>query len=179
VTLADLVALLARLRLVPSPEGKQFTELDHALQCAFELAIARPDDAELQVAGLVHDVGHQFGGDGVHGRLGGTVVRPALGARVAGLVEAHVPAKRYLVAVDPRYALSEVSAATLADQGGAFTPAEGRAFEVSPWFADSLVLRHADDAAKVAGRVVPLLEAWIPVVEGVARRAASTGSSPR
>ena len=179
MTLADLVVLLARLRLIASPEAEQFSELDHALQCAFELAIARPDDTELQVAGLVHDVGHQFGGDDVHGRLGGIVVRPALGARVAGLVEAHVPAKRYLVAVDPRYALSEVSVATLADQGGAFTPAERRAFEVSQWFADSLVLRRADDAAKVGGRVVPALEAWIPTVERVARRAASPGSSPR
>ena len=32
--------------------------LDHGLQTAAVLRTSRPDDAELQVAGLVHDLGH-------------------------------------------------------------------------------------------------------------------------
>jgi predicted HD phosphohydrolase len=168
VTLADLLELLRSLGSVPSPEADGFTELDHGLQCAHELSLTHPDDDALQVAGLVHDIGHRFGDDEAHGRAGAAVVRAALGPRVAGLVEAHVTAKRYLVATDPAYALSPVSVATLSEQGGALTPDEARAFEASPWFTDAVALRHADDAAKVAGRVVRPLDQWEAVVARVA-----------
>ena len=71
----------------------------------------RPDDTELQVAGLVHDIGHQFASDEQHGVLGAERSGRLLGDRVAALVEMHVPAKRYLVATDPDYrsALTEGS----------------------------------------------------------------------
>ena len=164
-----LVATLSALGSVASPEGAGFTELDHALQCAFELSVTHPDDPELQVAGLVHDIGHQFGDDDAHGRTGAAFVDPVLGTRVARLVEAHVPAKRYLVAVDPGYALSSVSVTSLAAQGGPLSPADRQAFESSPHSADAVGLRRADDAAKTPGRPVPPLERWIPVLERVAR----------
>jgi len=173
--LPDLVARLTALGSVVSPEGPGFTELDHALQCAFELSVTHPEDLELQVAGLVHDIGHQPGDDDAHGRLGAELVRPALGDRVADLVGAHVPAKRYLVAVDPGYALSSVSVASLAAQGGALLPADRRAFESSPHFADAVALRRADDAAKTPGRPVPPLEAWTSVLERVASVSRSAG----
>jgi predicted HD phosphohydrolase len=167
VTLDELVDLLVAMADVPS-EGPGCSELDHGLQCAFELTAMAPDDVELQVAGLVHDVGHAFGDDASHGVAGASVVRPVLGDRVAALVEGHVPAKRWLVAVEPGYGVSAVSAATLVAQGGAMSAGERAAFEAVPGWADAVVLRRADDRAKVPGRVVPGLAAWVPVLRAVA-----------
>ena len=161
--------VLAGLAWVTSSEGDELTELDHALQCAYELRRARPDDGELHAAGLVHDVGHRFADDEGHGRAGAAWARPLLGDRVADLVEAHVTAKRYLVAVDPTYRLTAVSTATLAAQGGPMTPADRVRFERAPVFADAVLLRRADDAAKVPGRSVPPLSAWLAVLEEVER----------
>jgi len=177
MTADGLLALLDALGSVASPEAPGFTELDHALQCAFELATHHPDDVVLHVAGLVHDIGHRFGDDASHGRLGAAAVRPLLGARIAALVEDHVPAKRYLVAVDPSYPISAVSSATLAAQGGPLSEDECRAFAARPWHLDALALRRADDAAKVAGRVVPPLESWTAAVRHVARAALRSGLS--
>jgi len=165
----EIVDVVAGLGWVTSSEADELTELDHALQCAFDLRQVRPDDTELQVAGLVHDVGHRFADDEGHGRAGAAWARPLLGDRVADLVEAHVTAKRYLVAVDPTYRLSELSTATLAVQGGPLTPAERARFERAPFFADAVLLRRADDAAKVPGRSVPPLSAWLAVLEEVER----------
>ncbi len=90
----------------------------------------RPADHELQVAGLVHDIGHRFGPDESHGALGAEHVRGLFGPRVAGLVEAHVPAKRYLVTTDPSYRsrLSTESTRTLGVQGGPLAPDEVDSF---------------------------------------------------
>jgi predicted HD phosphohydrolase len=92
---------------------------------------------------------------------------------VAVLVELHVPAKRYLVTVSPEYAeaLSAVSVATLAAQGGPLTPGEVATFYPSPHWSDALTLRRADDAAKVPGRRVPGLDHWLPALRRVARGA--------
>ena len=164
MTLGDLLDLLNRLGSTVSPEAEGFTELDHGLQCAFELSRSRPGDLELQIAGLVHDIGHQFGDDENHGRLGAEQVRPVLGDRVAELVQAHITAKRYLLSTDPSYlsALSTVSTATYHLQGGALSRAEIILFRGSVQFASALELRHADDAAKVPGRNVPPLDHWVP-----------------
>lgn len=172
-TVDELVALLQRLSATASPEAPGFTELDHALQCAHLLAGWAPRDVTLQVAGLVHDIGHQFGDDDAHGRLGAEATRDLLGPRVAVLVEQHVPAKRYLVTVSPEYAeaLSAVSVATLAAQGGPLTPGDVAAFYASPHWSDALTLRRADDAAKVPGRQVPGLDHWLPALRRVAEGA--------
>jgi len=170
VTLTQLLDLLATLASAPSEETQGLSELDHGLQCAFELTVVRPADRELQLAGLVHDIGHRFGRDEDHGTLGAERVRGLLGGRVAGLVEAHVPAKRYLVATDPAYRseLSVESTRTLGVQGGPLAPDEIRSFLSSPYAADALELRRADDAAKVPGRGVPTLLHWVPVLRAVA-----------
>jgi predicted HD phosphohydrolase len=169
-TVQGLVDLLESLAECPG-ECEGLSELDHGLQCAYELSIARPDDQELQLAGLVHDIAHQFGSDEQHGRVGGDYVRPLLGDRIAGLVEGHVPAKRYLVATDAAYGsvLSEVSVWSLGQQGGPMVAEEVAEFASGPYASDAVVLRRADDAAKVAGRVVPPLADWLPLLLELAR----------
>ena len=171
MTLSELLETLAAMGADPIEEIDGMSELDHGLQCAFELAQVRPDDAELQVAGLVHDIGHGFAPDALHGVLGAERVRGLLGARVAGLVEAHVPAKRYLVTTDASYGsvLSAGSTDSLHVQGGPLGPDEVAAFLVSPHAADAVALRRADDAAKVPGRSVPPLSHWVPMLNELAR----------
>lgn len=160
------------------PDGDPIDILDHSLQCAHVLAGRRPADAELQVAGLVHDLGHVTGaGDPTapvtHGELGAAFVAPLLGERVAVLVALHVPAKRYLVATESSYGnrLSDGSAYSLGLQGGAMSEAEIAAFRADPHGPDAALLRQADEAAKVIGRTVPALDTWIPVLRQVAAAA--------
>jgi predicted HD phosphohydrolase len=146
------------------PDGDPIDILAHSLQCAAALREVAPDDVELQVAGLVHDLGHAVtpGEAAAHGATGAAYVRPLLGARVARLTELHVPAKRYLVAVDADYAaaLSDGSTRSLAVQGGAVSDAERAELERHPHLPDALVLRRADEAAKIVGKVVPGLDSW-------------------
>ena len=92
---------------VPSGE-MSFTHLDHALQTAAVFRQDFPDDIELAVAGLVHDIGHLLPGvgDAEHAEAGAEAVREALGERVAAPVGLHVEAKRYLVARQDAYGRS-------------------------------------------------------------------------
>ena len=166
------------------PDGDPIDILEHGLQCAHILAQRSPDDVGLQVAGLVHDVGHVVVPNDptapvAHGEIGAKYVRPLLGERVAQLTALHVPAKRYLVATDPAYGgrLSDGSTVSLAMQGGAMAPEEVGAFEADPRGADAANLRRADEAAKVIGRTVPALESWIPALEAVAAQAAQAAQA--
>jgi predicted HD phosphohydrolase len=174
--LPDLVAVLelGATDLDAGGENGGFSLLDHGLQCAMLLRAARRDDLELQVAGLVHDIGQTLTGndDASHGVAAARFVEPLLGPRVAGLVELHVPAKRYLVSVDPSYArvLSAASQLSLMHQGATMTATEVEDFQQNPWHADAVRLRRADDAAKVAGAQVPALRDWLPAVNAVFNR---------
>lgn len=167
---ANLDNVLAVLRDDDSSEGNGLTALDHHLQCAAVLAETHPEDRELQVAGLLHDIGHWLvpGRPELHGVVGGEYLRDLFSERVAALVELHVDAKRYLVSVEPEYraTLSEESALTLIAQGEAMGPDEVAAFQAKEYAADAVVLRRADEMAKVPGRKVPSLEAWVPVLKG-------------
>lgn len=157
--------------------------LQHGLQCGHQLALRRPRDVELQVAGLVHDIGHDLVPDDedMHGVHAAESIRWLLGDRVARLVELHVPAKRYLVTVDPRYTdlLSARSAQTVQQQGGPMTSGDLIAFEDTGCSADALILRMADDGAKVPGAVVPPLDAWRASLEFVATNAARANDHRR
>ena len=174
-TVDQLLGLLAD---ASSTEGEGLDQLAHGLQCAYELEQTHPDDPELQVAGLVHDIGHQLlpkddrvDHDLMHGIAAGDAVRELLGERVATLVELHVPAKRYLVTVESEYGdvLSPMSAITLATQGGPMRPEEIEQFEALAEVDDADALRRADEAAKVPGRQVPGLDHWRPIIETLAR----------
>jgi predicted HD phosphohydrolase len=161
-------------------ENGGFSLLDHGLQCARLARVRHPDDLELQVAALVHDIGQTLTDydETTHGVVAAQFVEPVLGTRVAALVELHVPAKRYLVATDTAYAqrLSPASVASLEVQGGTMTPEELAAFEQLPWSADAVTLRRYDDAAKIAGEVVDPLASWIPTLKLVADRASATAT---
>ena len=175
MNLDELFALLASCENFYDslgPDGDPLPVLDHSLQCAALLEDEFPDDLELQVAGLVHDVGHRIapGESARHGVIAADAVRSFLGDRVAALVELHVPAKRYLVTVDPRYrdALSDGSTVSLARQGGELSPDEKANLDADPNLAAALSLRRCDERAKVPGLDAGPLDRWRPVVERVA-----------
>ena len=176
--LADLETALWEMARTPSDETPDMTELDHGLQCAAELKSAAPDDVGLQIAGLVHDIGHGRTHIRDHGWAGAEAVRGVLGRRVAELVGLHIDAKRYLVTTDTAYRarLSPVSIQTLALQGGDLSAEEVARFEAWPHWREALRLRRADEAAKTPGRDVPGLSSWLPALRAVA--AEQTGAQP-
>lgn len=148
--------------------GPRHDQLDHCLQTAQVLAELYPEDVELQVAGLVHDIGHILPPrrDEVHGEVAAVFVAPVLGDRIAALVRLHVPAKRYLVTTDDAYEaeLDRGSIISMERQGGRMSPAEVADFESEPFYDDALVLRRADEAGKIPGRPVPGLDTWLPAL---------------
>ena len=170
----DILAVLDAAVERPDPDGEAVTLLEHSLQCAGLLAIAFPDDLELQVAGLTHDVGHVLVPDEPerHAAAGGRFVACVFGPRVASLVDLHVTAKRYLVTVDPQYRvrLSAVSRDTLTVQGDTLTPAAAATFVAGPLWRDALALRRADDMAKTAGLRIGPLHQWRSTLDEVAGR---------
>jgi predicted HD phosphohydrolase len=169
-----LVEVLRRAGTVEEPNEDivGLTILHHGLQCAIILARSDPDDPELHLAGLLHDVGHVLepGRDEAHGRVGAAYVRPVLGDRVAALIEAHVPAKRYLVTVDASYRrqLSAGSIRTLTSQGESMSVEEQDVFRAGPHADAAIRLRRADEAAKDPSANVPDLDAWLPTLLAVA-----------
>jgi predicted HD phosphohydrolase len=174
----ELIDHLRELGDRTSVESDRMTELDHGLQCAAILARTAPDDVELQVAGLVHDLAHPWDGPGQprHATMGAAAVTPVLGPRVAELIRSHVPAKRYLVAVRADYAatLSPDSVMTLAAQGGPMSAEEVAAFEQRPDLHAEVLLREADDRAKTPGADVPGLGHWEPAIRSLADRIVRT-----
>ncbi len=111
------------------------------------------------------------GCEDIHGTVGADAVRPVLGERVAALIEGHLPAKRYLVTVDPDYRsrLSAGSRRTLELQGEAMTSAEAVAFSRTPYFDGAVRLRRADEQAKDPGAPVSPLDSWWSTLHLVAR----------
>jgi predicted HD phosphohydrolase len=98
------------------------TQTAHALQAA-ALAHHEGVSAELEVAALLHDVGHLLvdehaGTDGFldqdlhHERLGARLLEQWLPPAVTEPIWLHVAAKRYLVATDPAYARALSPAST-------------------------------------------------------------------
>ncbi|WP_018533921.1 MULTISPECIES: HD domain-containing protein [unclassified Streptomyces] len=172
-TVDELMAALHACRGAwdaPDRSGDPVDLHDHALQTAALLRRARPSDKELQLAGLVHDIGHLLrpGDDAHHAEVAADAVRGLLGARVAALVRLHVPAKRYLAAVEPARGLSPQSALTLGVQGGPMTREEVADFEADPHAEDAIELRQADDAGKVVGLDAGVMEDWREVLDLVA-----------
>lgn len=158
--------------------GEAVTETEHALQCA-HLAQQSGAAPALVVAALLHDIGHLLHGlpedaaergiDGRHEHGGAAWLATYFGSAVVDCVRLHVAAKRYLCAVEPDYhaALSEASQRSLRLQGGPMAPDEVACFEREPWYRSAIAVRRWDDAAKVAGLVVPDLEHYRAVLQAV------------
>jgi predicted HD phosphohydrolase len=167
VTPDELVTLLAAGEQHADEERVDL--LAHSLQCAALLAERHPDDRDLQLAGLVHDVGTvlQPNEPERHASTGAAAVAPLLGRRVAWLVSWHADAKRYLVTTDPAYRerLSPRSIVTLEAQGGLMSETAVAALAEAPDLDALLALRRADDDAKVPDRVVPDLDTWRPLLD--------------
>ena len=170
----DWRALLEGLADLPYG-GEAVDQLAHARQCGGQAVEAGADD-ELVVAALLHDIGravpvatrfprlpHQLAG----GRFCADMFPP----RVAWLIAAHVPAKRYLVATDSLYreVLSPTSIRALEVQGGPMGPDELDTFARHPWAEHALALRRWDEAAKDPGAEAPALDRLLAYVDRVER----------
>jgi phosphonate degradation associated HDIG domain protein len=149
------------------------TQTEHALQCA-ALAEQAGESPAMIAASLLHDVGHLVMAESVledkrHQDVGARVLAELLDESVVAPVRLHVPAKRYLCAVDGAYwsTLSQASRDSLALQGGPFTVREVDAFERLPYFAEAVRLRKYDDMAKVPGAVTPSLRHYLGLLETV------------
>ncbi|HSO94601.1 MAG TPA: HD domain-containing protein [Acidimicrobiia bacterium] len=172
----DCDELIAALRSADHlDDGEAVTVLAHSLQCAAILERVAPQDAELQIGGLVHDLGTilEPGAPDTHAATGAAAIEGLLGPRVATLVALHDAAKRYLVTTEPQYRhrLSERSRLTLRVQGGLLDPVQRSRLERDPHLEAALTLRRADDEAKQPGVLVPGLAHWYPLLHVVAHRA--------
>ncbi len=139
--------------------GEAVTQLQHALQCA-ELARQAGAGDALVAAALLHDYGHLIndddaeaaaaGRDQFHEEIAAEYLAHHFPPAVTEPIRMHVPAKRYLCAVDKAYYddLSPASKQSLAVQGGVFNKADAAAFIVQPYAEDAVMLRHWDDLAK-------------------------------
>jgi predicted HD phosphohydrolase len=166
-TVDDCLAVLARGASAVDEPGLDV--LSHGLQCAEILQGEFPDDVELHVAGLVHDIADAAtpGDHTDHDRRGARLVRGLLGERVAHLVGGHVLAKRYLVTIEPGYraTLTARSAETLGEQGGILGATELEYLDHDADLDAMLALRRADERAKVPGADVPELASWRSALE--------------
>lgn len=173
--LAETASLLRSLRDVWDEEAVD--ELDHALQAAAR-ALEDGADDELVLAAALHDVAHSPLFDAAaalrHDTTALEWLTPRFGERVGWLAGAHVAAKRYLVATDPRYraTLSPTSAASLSIQGGAGVDSS---LADHPWWPDALRLRRYDDAAKIPGARGETIDGVLTIAERVMRQRDSPG----
>jgi len=155
------------------------TQLEHALQSA-ALAQARGLGDSLTVAALFHDVGHlgvppdanlaEKGVDDRHEDAGPAMLAGLFDAEVLEPIRLHVPAKRWLCAVEPDYfaKLAPDSVRSLELQGGPMSEYEASLFGLLPYAEAAAALRRIDDEAKTPGLKVPPLEAYRPVAERIA-----------
>jgi phosphonate degradation associated HDIG domain protein len=161
--------------------GEQVTQQQHALQTAYAAEKDGANDT-LIAAGIVHDYGHLVhdlpqevvarGIDDKHEELVAALLEPYFVPAVTEPARLHVPAKRYLCAVEPGYfsKLSLVSVRSLERQGGPLTEAEVKAFEALPHSADAVRLRRYDEMGKDPDTVTPDLAYYRPYLEAGLKR---------
>jgi [1-hydroxy-2-(trimethylamino)ethyl]phosphonate dioxygenase len=178
----DIIELFAR-RGGDAYFGEKVSQLEHALQTAYQAAAEGASEAMIAAA-LLHDIGHLLhnfpediadrGIDGWHEQVGAMWLARYFPAAVTEPIRLHVAAKRYLCAVDGEYrcSLTVASTQSLALQGGPMNYKEIREFEASPYARDSVQLRRWDDLAKVVELKVPGLEEYQSLLEKLSGRIA-------
>ena len=153
----------------PSRYDGTVTQLEHLLQSA-ALAECETNQNSDIVAALLHDVGHLLmekhwqhedflDKDLKHEIVGSHRLQQFFPEQVIEPIRLHVPAKRYLCAVDVQYwsGLSDGSKISLVKQGGSMTERGIDDFELDPSYEAAVRLRRVGDRGKVVGLVVPLL----------------------
>ena len=158
-------------------------QLQHALQSA-AIAEQQGEPASMIVAALLHDVGHMVhdlgedparqGIDDLHEERGAAFLEQHFGPEIVEPVRLHVPAKRYLCAIDPSYfgKLSEDSVRSLALQGGPMEQTEVEKFRQLQYSDDAVRLRRIDEAAKNPNALTPQVGHYIVYVEKMLRPSA-------
>lgn len=158
--------------------GEQVSMLEHSLQAAY-FAREERAPAPLVVAALLHDIGHlvedvpadiaDWHEDAHHEEVGRAWLARYFGPEVSETVALHVPAKRYLCAMDPAYfaCLSAASVLTLKLQGGPMSPAEVAAFEAKPHHREAVAVRRCDDRGKLGNFRAPGLETYRELVSAL------------
>jgi len=143
--------------------GEKVTIVQHSIQAAMQ-AEQDGQPTHVVLAALLHDIGHMLGirddlpkmvtdqvniGTIKHEKVAADYLRErGFPDEIADLVELHVEAKRYRVAVDPSYELSEASTLTLVHQGGPMSEDEVAAFEARADKDIILKMREYDERAK-------------------------------
>uniref|UniRef100_A0AAU2JWZ2 HD domain-containing protein n=1 Tax=Streptomyces sp. NBC_00049 TaxID=2903617 RepID=A0AAU2JWZ2_9ACTN len=151
---------------------------DRALRTAALLRRSHPFDKELQIAGLLHDIGRMLRpGEGVaHAARAAEAIRPLLGDRVARLVRLHASA-----GADRRYGEDGADGPHPVRGNGGRPGEDGRYEAHGADGADGgavATLRHAHEAAAVSCLDAGVLEDWRPLLELVsagARAGNATG----
>ena len=171
LTLAEIEQLFAE-RGGEQYSGEPVTQLEHALQTAYQAEIEGASD-ELVTAALLHDLGHLLhdlgdtpslrGVDDVHQYRALPFLRGLFSDDLISAIKFHVDAKRYLCATRADYhaALSEDSKRSLILQGGIFSAAEAENFIAQAGAADAVRLRVWDDLAKTDGLITPPLSHYM------------------
>jgi phosphonate degradation associated HDIG domain protein len=158
--------------------GEEVTQTEHALQTAWAAERAGADAAQIAAA-LLHDVGHLLhhlgeecalsGIDDCHEDLGARFIERYFGPAVSEPIRLHVPAKRFLCAVEKGYLdrLSAASQRSLALQGGPYSAEGVEQFRRNPHGDAALALRRWDEQAKIPGLNTPDLEHFRLYLEAV------------
>ena len=183
--MAFLVDLFHRGESLSYGRG-QVSMCAHMLQTADLAASANASPSQI-IASLLHDVGH-FGtdfpidfvderhtvmqaaiNDHHHEEAGAVMLATYFEPEVSEPVRLHVPAKRYLCAVEPGYleGLGATTLHTLNLQGGPMSEAEAKSFATLPYATDAAQLRRWDDQAMVAGRIVPGFSHFLPLIQSL------------
>ncbi|HTW37826.1 MAG TPA: HD domain-containing protein [Steroidobacteraceae bacterium] len=178
MSVADEIFALFEKRGSEAYFGEAVSMSEHSLQAAYAAQLEGAPPA-LVLAALLHDIGHlvddvpddiaEWTVDARHEEVGGRWLATRFAPEVHQPVRLHVPAKRYLCAIDPGYCarLSPASVRTLELQGGAMSASEVVGFEKEAFAAEAVRIRRWDDQGKQQGLATPDLAHYRPLIEAL------------